>query len=238
MGMFDGGAGLFGAVASLAGGIMSNNAQAAQAAEANRFSAEQSSAQMAFQERMRANQYQTAVEDLKKAGLNPMLTASQGGAGNLSGASAVGQQATIRNPTEGLANSAVGLANIKADLEKKEAETVESVSRTGLNDEQRKLTDAQTQLAILEAPNVSQKLKNMVSEQLLNSARETATAAEAAARRLDIQIRSSGDLPEAQSKGTYYKNSPYNPFTLKDVIQGGHSAADLARSLNPLKLGK
>lgn len=238
MGFFDGGAGLFGAVTNLVGGIMSNNAQTAQAAEANRFSAEQNSAQMAFQERMRANQYQTAVEDMKKAGLNPMLTASQGGAGNLTGASAVGQQANIRNPTEGMANSASTMANIKAGLEKTEAETVESVSRTGLNDEQRKLTDAQTNLAILEAPNVSQKLKNLVSEQLLNNARENATAAEAAARRLDIQIRSSGDLPEAQSKGRYYKDSPYNPFTLKDVIQGGHSAADIARAINPLKIGK
>lgn len=39
-----------------------------------------------FQAQMRATQYQTTVDDLIKAGLNPMLAYQNGGAGNLSGA--------------------------------------------------------------------------------------------------------------------------------------------------------
>lgn len=39
-----------------------------------------------FQRKMRATQYQTAVKDMRLAGLNPMLAYKQGGAGNLSGA--------------------------------------------------------------------------------------------------------------------------------------------------------
>ena len=39
-----------------------------------------------WQERMRATQYQTAVQDLMAAGLNPMLAYSQGGSGTPSGA--------------------------------------------------------------------------------------------------------------------------------------------------------
>lgn len=239
MGMFDGIAGAaLGGVTSLVGGILTNNAQKDIAQNAMNFSAQQSQAQMDFQERMRSTQYQTAVDDLKAAGLNPMLAYTQGGAGTPSGSAAVGQQAQLKNPTEGLAHSAATIANIKADLDQKEAATVESISRTGVNDEQRKNLDADTKLKILEAPNVSQRLKNLVQEELLTDARRTATSAEEAATRLTTTIRKSGDLPEAESKGKYYKSAPYNPYALRDILQAGSSAANIAKLINPLKSGK
>lgn len=46
-----------------------------------------SNAQMAFQERMRNTSYQAAVEDMKQAGLNPMLAYQQGGASSPAGSS-------------------------------------------------------------------------------------------------------------------------------------------------------
>jgi hypothetical protein len=211
--------------ASLLGGMLTNQAQAAQAAGAQSFSAEQAQKQMDFQERMRSTQYQTSVKDLIAAGLNPMLAYTQGGAGTPSGSAAVGQQATLRNPADALASSAAQLGNIKADLELKHANTVESYERADMY-------SADTKLKLLEAPNVSQRLKNLISEELLNDARRTATNAEEAVRRVDEQIKRLGDLPEAKSKGAYYEKAPYNPFALRDLSQAGASAADIARNVS------
>jgi hypothetical protein len=111
-----------GAASSLFGGNQQNQANSAQA-EANRafqaeqsrqsmdFSAEQAKIQRDFQERTRANQYQTAVADIKAAGLNPMLAYAQGGAGTLSGAAGSGAagsgaQAHMENVLGKVGNSA------------------------------------------------------------------------------------------------------------------------------------
>jgi hypothetical protein len=83
------GAGI-GAATSLFGGKAQNAANAEQAAKT-----------MDFQERMRETQYQTAVADLKAAGLNPMLAYSQGGAGTPQGATA-----QMGNPLGEAGNSA------------------------------------------------------------------------------------------------------------------------------------
>jgi len=124
---------LGGSLISGLGGILSNQAAADQAAE-NR----------AFQERMSSTAHQREVEDLRKAGLNPILSATGGKGASTPG----GAQAAMENPFKeagsGIANAAkvhgidkpIAEANIKnidadtivktanADLARTQAENV------------------------------------------------------------------------------------------------------------------
>ena len=217
--MFDG---LIGAGVDFLGGYFTNQSQKGIAEAANQFSAAQSDKQMQFQKEMRASQYQTTVDDLQKAGLNPMLAYSQGGAGTPSGSAAVGQQAQLQNPAKGFSHSASMAANIEADLKQKDANTTNTVSQTGVNEEQRKLLDAQTAKVIAEIPNIDADTRNKLIQHLLIKGQTGLTSAQEAKTRQDIVIAA----PEAaMAKTTYGQVRPY----AKDAIQTLNSAKSFGK---------
>jgi hypothetical protein len=113
----------------------SNAASAEQAAQQMDFQADQAKKQMEFQERTRADQYQTAVQDMMKAGLNPMLAYSQGGAGSLSGAAGSGAMGNITTPKmeNTLASAVQGYQSMSmndADINLKRATTTGTAAQT------------------------------------------------------------------------------------------------------------
>jgi len=135
-------------VGSAIGGIGSYMGQQS----ANQANAFQSEKQMAFQKEQRETAYQTAVEDMKKAGLNPMLAYQQGGAGNQPGAQAqmqsslgagvksvaenLGKYQELRNQSvqERLINSQIDVADADAVL--KRATAITEAYKPGLTQAQ------------------------------------------------------------------------------------------------------
>lgn len=206
------------AVLDIAGGFMSNQSNKDIANQANQFSAAQSQAQMDFQKEMRATQYQTSVEDLKKAGLNPMLAYSQGSAGNLVGSAAQAQRATMENPLKGVTQSALGGANLAMQTAVADQNVNESISRQAVNEETAKKLDAETSAVVLAMPNISQELKNKLALEMLHKAQTGLSSAQAANTKQQTIIAE----PEAWAAKTY----GHGKQIVGDVSQGVSSAKD------------
>lgn len=106
--------------------------------EANKANTRLMNDQMGFQRDMANTAYQRAVNDLKKAGLNPMLAYSQGGAPSPQGASA-----TMESVGEGMANTATAMDALRIQNKKTDAEIDKVQSDIEVNEQTKKTLAAQ-----------------------------------------------------------------------------------------------
>lgn len=115
--------GLVGGAFNVYGARQANKANIKAAQKSMDFSQASSREQMGFQERMSNTAYQRSMEDMKQAGLNPILAFGQGGASSPSGSSAGGSTPTIQNELSGAVSSAVQIRATMAQIKQTEATT-------------------------------------------------------------------------------------------------------------------
>lgn len=140
----------------LTGGAISNAKDVQRTNEAN---VGHSNDQMAFQERMSGSAYQRAMLDMEKAGLNPMLAFSQGGASTPSGAMATEQSPQRGNIGANLGSSAKGVIGMSAEIAKTKADTSLSTANAGVADTTRVLNQVKADQTSASADQIRQQAK-------------------------------------------------------------------------------
>lgn len=124
---------ILGAAVNYAGARQANKTNVQMAREAMQFGRESQDIQHNFQERMSNTSYQRAMQDMRSAGLNPILAFNQGGASSPSGSAPGGQAAHVGNEFAGAVSSAVDIRRSRAELANLEAQNHEIKSRARLN---------------------------------------------------------------------------------------------------------
>jgi len=121
--IFNGITGLVGAGLNYAGARSANKANKKMAREQMGFQQASNREQMGFQERMSNTAYQRSVQDMKQAGINPIVAFNQGGASTPPGASSQGSKSEHKNQFAGAVSSAMAYKQLAAQIEQTKVAT-------------------------------------------------------------------------------------------------------------------
>lgn len=141
-------------------GKETNEANSAQSAEMRAFNAAEAQKNRDFQEKMRSTQYQTTMEDMRKAGLNPMLAYQQGGAGTPTGATASQGSIPVMQNKEIAALTATAQ---QAQIRNTEANTYKTMQDAKVSEVTAAKVQADTDLSISSATNVRKETERLTA---------------------------------------------------------------------------
>lgn len=186
---------ILGAASQLAGGLINKSAQSSAnrtnvniMRETNEFNAKEAQLNRDFQVRQSNSAYQRAMQDMKKAGLNPMLAYSLGGASTPSGGQATASGTTVQAETMGDAlsqafHSAQEARRLKSELKLQDANltnvketTAKIASDKKKVDADRKKTELETKILKKEEPisSIKEKAGRLVEDKVLPVATNSA----------------------------------------------------------------
>lgn len=211
---------------SMLGGSSANKAAWDRQMASQEYNSSMTQAQMDFQERMRKTQYQTTVQDLMAAGLNPMLAYSQGGAGNLAGASASSSPAPVHDAISPAVSAYQNARQTAADLQLKQEQATATTA-------QAEVSRTQALANIAETAKKEQDTKTGAAVENVNRMQLDAIAAEIAFKNQATRTSSAqAGLATAQTKKQMMETEAgivsSNPITQgwAEFKRGGNSFTD------------
>lgn len=180
--------------------------------EANQANAKFAKQQMDFQERMSNTAYQRAMADMTKAGLNPMLAFSQGGASTPSGAAPTFQPATKTKLAEMAISAATGVNNLHEQQRVNDNQIAQGASTIQVNraNTARTLAEAEntrvdTEIKRKELPYAKMKgdTGNVINNVIKRFVEMTNSSAKESSRRDGPLIKKLGPASKKESSGMF-----------------------------------